>query len=135
MTVTHLEEVFERGAHEVDDHDIVVALFAGPHDPGNAGAAHERLVYPGLLLERAVSCDGGLDLDGDLLTGDGMDAEEDGACGAGEEGRNGEERKTYRSRRLRFPPRACTCRRRWCSRRQTLSRRKKHSSPYFNRVH
>lgn len=79
VAVAHFEEVFERGAHEVDDHHIVVALLAGPHDPGDAGAAHERLVYPGFLFEWAVACDGGFDLDGDLLACDGVDAEEDGA--------------------------------------------------------
>jgi hypothetical protein len=43
----------------------------------------------------------------------------------GQEGRKGEQKRTYRSRRWRSPPRACTCRQKWCSRRRTLSKRNK----------
>ncbi len=79
MAVAHAEEIFEGGAEEVDDHDVVVALAARPVDPGDAGAAQEGLVDLGLLLERRRLCNGGLELDGDFLASHGVHALEDGA--------------------------------------------------------
>ena len=80
MPVAHPEEVLERRPEEVDDHDVVVALTARPVDPGHARAAHESLVNLGLLLERRGFGNGRLELDGDFLSGDGVDALEDRAC-------------------------------------------------------
>ena len=79
VAVAHAEEVFERGAEEVDDHDVVVALSARPVDPGDTGTTHECLVDLALLLERRGLCNGGLELDGDFLACDGVDALEDGS--------------------------------------------------------
>ena len=79
MPVAHPKEVLERGAQEVDDHNVVVALLAGPVDPGYTGATHESLVNLGLLLERRRFSDGGLELDGDFFAGDGVYALEYGA--------------------------------------------------------
>ena len=81
VPVAHPEEVLERGPEEVDDHDVVVALPARPVDPGDAGAAHEGLVDFALLLEGRGLCYGGLELDGDFLACDRVDALEDGSCG------------------------------------------------------
>ena len=77
MPVAHPEEVLERGAQEVDDHDVVVALLAGPVDPGDTRAAHEGLVDLALLLERRGLGNSRLEFDGHLLAGDGVHALED----------------------------------------------------------
>jgi len=81
MLVTDLEEIFQGGSEEIDDHDVVVALLAGVHDPGHAWATHERFVDFGFLAEggRERAGDGWLELDGDFLAGGGVHAEEDGA--------------------------------------------------------
>ncbi len=80
VAVAPLEEVLERRPEEVDDHDVVVALPSRPHNPRDARATHECLVYLRLLLQRTVLRDCGFELDGDLLARDGVHAEEHGAC-------------------------------------------------------
>ena len=80
MPVTHAEQVLERRTQQVDDHDVVVALLAGPVDPGDTRAAHEGLVDLALLLERRGFCNGRLELDGHLFACDGVNALEDGSC-------------------------------------------------------
>lgn len=89
VPVAHAEKVFERGAEEVDDHDVVIALFSGPVDPRDARATHEGLVDLALLLEGGGLCDGGLELDGDFLASDGVYTLEDGTWR--EKGRRGRE--------------------------------------------
>ena len=82
MSVADLEEILQGGPKEINDHDVVVALFARVHDPGHAWASHERLVNLGLLAKggREGTWDGGLELDCDFFSGYGVHAEEDGAC-------------------------------------------------------
>ena len=77
MPVAHAEEILEGGPEEVDDHDIVVSLLAGPIDPRDTGATHEGLVDLALLLERRGLGNSRLKLDGHLLAGDGVHALED----------------------------------------------------------
>jgi hypothetical protein len=81
MAIAHLEEVLERRAQQVDDHDVVVALTAGPHYPGNARATHESLVYLRFLLQRTVLGNGRLEFYRDFLPCNGVYTEEDLACG------------------------------------------------------
>jgi hypothetical protein len=83
MPVADLEEIFQGGSEEIDDHDVIVALLAGVHDPGNTWPAHERLVDLRFLAEggRERAGDGWLELDSDFFAGDGVHAEEDGAWG------------------------------------------------------
>ena len=83
VPVADLEEIFQGGSEEIDDHDVIVALLAGVHDPGHAWPAHERLVDLGFLAERGCerAGNGGLELDSDFFAGDGVHAEEDGAWG------------------------------------------------------
>ncbi|KAI3487940.1 hypothetical protein L1887_48023 [Cichorium endivia] len=77
LSVAEVEEVLEGRAEEVDDHGVVVALLAVPADEGDADTACEGLVDLGLILELRVLGLDGLELDGDLLTGDDVDAEVD----------------------------------------------------------
>ena len=44
MTITHLEQVLQRRAKEINNHNIVITLSPRPHDPWYSGAAHESLV-------------------------------------------------------------------------------------------
>ena len=76
FAVAEVEEIFEGGAEEVEDHGVVVTLGAEPSDERNADAASERLVDAGLILELRVLGLDGLKLDGNLLAGDDV-----GACG------------------------------------------------------
>ena len=81
MSVADLEEILQGGAEEINDHDIIVALFAGVHDPGHAWTTHERLVDFGFLAERGCegAGNGWLELDSDFFSGYGVHTEEDGA--------------------------------------------------------
>lgn len=75
MFVAHLEEVFQRGAKEVKDHDIEITVFPRPHNPGYTGRAREGLVYLRFLSDRTVTGDCWLEFDSDLLPGDCVSAE------------------------------------------------------------
>ena len=44
IAVTHAKEVFKRRTEQVNDHDVVIALSARVHDPGDAGTTHKSLV-------------------------------------------------------------------------------------------
>ena len=70
FAVAEVEEIFEGGAEEIEDHGVVVTLGAEPPDERNADAASERLVDAGLILELRVLGLDGLKLDGDFLAGD-----------------------------------------------------------------
>ena len=78
FAVAEVEEIFEGGAEQVEDHGVVVALGAEPSHEGNADAAGEGFVDAGLVLELRVLGLDRLKLDGNLLTGDDV-----GACGEG----------------------------------------------------
>lgn len=76
MSVTHLEKVFERGTEEINDHDVERPMLARPHNPWYARGSRKRFVYFGLLLEGTRLRHCGFKLDGDLLTGNSVYAEE-----------------------------------------------------------
>lgn len=82
MFVADLEEILQGGSEEIDDHDIIVALFAGVHDPGNAWATHEGLVNLGFLAKGGCegTWNGWLEFDSDFFPSYGVHAEENGAC-------------------------------------------------------
>ena len=54
LAMAQFEQVFERGAEQIDDHHIVVALLARPDHPRHARSTHQRLVDPRLVLQRTV---------------------------------------------------------------------------------
>lgn len=74
LPIAEVEEVFEGGAEQVEDHGVVVALSAEPSHERDTDAAGERLVDAGLILELWVLGLDGLKLDGDLLAGDDIGA-------------------------------------------------------------
>lgn len=78
LAVAEVEEVLERGAEQVQDHGIVVALCSKPADERDADAASERLVDTGLIFELGVLGLDALELDGNLLARDDV-----GTCGVG----------------------------------------------------
>lgn len=75
--VAEVEQILQAGSEEVQDHGIVITLGAEPADEGNANAAGERLVDPGLILELGVLGLDTLQFDGDLLTGDDVSSQVD----------------------------------------------------------
>lgn len=83
MTIAHLEEVLERRTEEVDDHDVVLSLFARIENPGNSWTAHEALVYLRFVSEGAVFRDCRLNLDRDLFARNVVDAIENGTYDEG----------------------------------------------------
>ena len=70
LPVTEVEEVFQAGAEEVEDHGVVVTLGAEPANEGDADASSEGLVDTGLILELGVLGLDGFEFDGNLFTGD-----------------------------------------------------------------
>lgn len=83
MSVADLEEILQGRAEEIDDHDVIVALLSGVHNPWHAWTTHERLVDFGFLAKGGCERAGNswLELDSDFFSGYGVHAEEDGACG------------------------------------------------------
>ena len=77
LPVAEVEQVFEGGAQKIDDHGIVVALGTEPTDERHANASSEGLVHLGFILELGMLGLDGLELDGDLLAGDDVDAQVD----------------------------------------------------------
>lgn len=69
--------LYANHSQKVEDHGIVVALSSVPTDKGNADTSGKRLVDLGLVLELRVLGLDGLELDGDLLTGDDVDTKVD----------------------------------------------------------
>lgn len=77
FAVAEVEQVFERGTQEVENHGVVVALGAEPSDEWDADATGEGLVDLGFVLElRMLSLDA-LEFDGNLLSRDDVDSEID----------------------------------------------------------
>ena len=77
LSIAEVEEIFETGPKEIQDHGIVVAFRSEPPDKGNTDATGQCLVDLGLILELRVLCLCGFELDGDLFAGDDVDAEVD----------------------------------------------------------
>jgi hypothetical protein len=74
FAVAEVEEVLERGAEQVQDHGIVVALGTEPAHEGDTDTASEGLVDAGLILKLRVLGLDALELDGNLFTGDDVGA-------------------------------------------------------------
>ena len=74
LAVAEVEEVLERGAQEIDDHRIVVALGAKPSNKGNADTSGKCLVHLRLILELRMLGLHGLELDGNFFSRDDVDA-------------------------------------------------------------
>ena len=70
LAVAEVEEIFERGAEQVEDHGVVITLGAKPSDEGDADAAGKGFVDAGLIFELRVFGFDAFELDGDLLAGD-----------------------------------------------------------------
>ena len=71
LSAAEVEEVLERGAEEIDDHDVVVTFNAVPPNGGDtngAAAGVEDLVEAGFVQELGVAGLDGLELDGDGFT-------------------------------------------------------------------
>lgn len=83
FAVAKVEEVFERGTKEIKNHGVVVTFGAEPPHERDADTAGEVLVNLGLVLELRMLGLDGLELDGNLFTGDDVDAKIDVACGVG----------------------------------------------------
>jgi hypothetical protein len=75
FAVAKVEEVLKGGAKEVHDHRVVIAFGAEPPDKGHTDAACEGLVDLGLVLKLGMLGLDGLELDGDLFTGNDVDSE------------------------------------------------------------
>jgi hypothetical protein len=74
LAVAEVEQVFQAGAEEIEDHGVVVALGAKPADKRDADAAGERLVDAGLIFKLWVLGLDALELDGNLFAGDDVGA-------------------------------------------------------------
>lgn len=77
LSVTEVEEILQTGAEKVENHGIVVALGTKPANKRDSNATSKRLVYTGLILQLRVLGLDGLELDGNLLTGDDIGAQVD----------------------------------------------------------
>lgn len=78
--MAEIEEIFERGTEEIDDHRIVVALGSEPAHEGDADATGKGLVHLRLVLELRVLGLDGLKFDSDLFSRYYVDTEVDVTC-------------------------------------------------------
>lgn len=69
LAVAKVEEVFERGSEEVQDHGVVVTFRAVPPHKGDAHSSCESFVDASFILELWVLRLDGLELDGNLFAG------------------------------------------------------------------
>jgi hypothetical protein len=112
LAVAEVEEIFQGGTEQIEDHGVVVALSAEPAHEGNTNTAGEGLVDTGLILKLRVLSLDTFELDSDLLARDDVSA-----CGRLVETRIQASFVTHRGRchrrnRYRFYDRFCTCCRR-----------------------
>jgi hypothetical protein len=108
LAVAEVEEVLERGAEQVQDHGVVVALGAEPADEGDADTAGERLVDAGLIFELGVLGLDALELDGDLLARDDVGTYTRQRCGSRRAAAT-YRGKCHRNCRYQSCGRFCTC--------------------------
>jgi hypothetical protein len=81
LTIAQFEEVFERGAEQIDYHHVVVSLFARPDHPWHARSTHQRLVNLRLVLQwTRLFVDDRFELDGHFFTGHFVHSVENGSC-------------------------------------------------------
>jgi hypothetical protein len=77
LAVAEVEEIFETGAKQVEDHGIVITLGSKPPNEGHTDATGESFVDLGFVLELGVFGLDGFELDGNFFAGDDIDAEVD----------------------------------------------------------
>lgn len=80
LTIAKIKKVFQAGAEEIKDHSVVVALCPEPPDEGDTDTTSEGLVYLAFILELGMFSLDRLELDGDFLARDDVDAEVNIAC-------------------------------------------------------
>ena len=74
LAVAEVEEVFEGGTEQVEDHGVVVTFCAEPSYKRDAHPAGEGLVDASLVLQLRVLGLDALEFDGDLFAGDDVSA-------------------------------------------------------------
>jgi hypothetical protein len=74
LAVAEVEEVFQAGAEQIENHGVVVALGAEPADKGDTDAASEGFVDACFIFELGMLGFDALELDGDFLAGDDVGA-------------------------------------------------------------
>ena len=68
LSVAEVEQVFQAGAEQIEDHSIVVTFGAEPTNEGDADASSKRLVDTSLIFELRMLGLYGFELDGNLFT-------------------------------------------------------------------
>lgn len=82
LTVAEVEEVFQAGSEQVEDHCIVVTLGSEPPDVRNTDTAGKGLIHTSLVFKLRTLGLGALKLDGNLLARDYVLSEVDFTEGA-----------------------------------------------------
>jgi hypothetical protein len=109
LAIAQFEEVFQRGAEQIDYHHIVVPLFARPDHPRHTRSTHQRLVNLRLVLQRTrLFFHHWFELDGHFFPGHLVHSVENGSCTDTNQSRlddkqKRKEKKTDHSRRLQAP--------------------------------
>lgn len=70
LSVAKVEEIFQTGTEEVENHGIVIALGSKPADKWDANATGKGLVDASLIFKLGVLGLDALELDGNLFSGD-----------------------------------------------------------------
>jgi hypothetical protein len=74
LAVAEVEEIFQRGTKQIEDHGVVVALGTEPAHERDTNTAGKGLVDASLILELGVLGLDALELDSNLLTRDDVSA-------------------------------------------------------------
>jgi hypothetical protein len=81
LAIAQFEEVFQRGAEQIDHHHIVIPLLARPVHPRYARSTHQSLVYLRLVLQwTRLFVDHRFELDGHFFPGHFVHSVENGSC-------------------------------------------------------
>ena len=72
-----VEQILETRTEQIEHHRVVITLSTKPPDEGYSDATGQSLVNLRLVLELRMLRFDGLELDGDLLARDGVNAEVD----------------------------------------------------------
>lgn len=83
LAVAEVEEVFQAGPEQIEDHGVVITFGAEPAYEGDTDAASQRLVHTGFILELRVLGLDALKLDGNLFARDDVGAKVDVTEAAG----------------------------------------------------
>jgi hypothetical protein len=74
LPVAEVEEILQTGSEQIENHRVVVTLGSEPTNERDADTSGEGFVDSGFILELGVLGLDGLELDGDLLSGDDVGA-------------------------------------------------------------